>query len=337
MHSKIKTSIITPNYNRANYISETLQSVTNQTYDNWECIVVDDGSTDDSLEIIKSFCEKDKRIKLFHRDRDPKGAGTCRNIGLENSNAEYVIFLDSDDIIATYCLQRRIKIIEENPGLDYAVFPMLIFDEKPSDANKLWNIDNGNNHLKRLLKLDPIAQGSGQIWKKESLIKIGGWNENLSVWQDIDLSIRAFANKFNYITCFDYQPDLFLRLSAANSISRKNLFTEEKILGRKEVLISGFFHLKNENIHPEDFRFMAWNVLSGAVRGNKFNIAKEIFNWAVKNNILSSNHRKQFNTLVYIQKLKLYSFSYFKEKYQKLLGLISTKSNIGKHSYTPIK
>ena len=92
-------SIVIPLYNRAELIAETLQSVLMQFYQNWECIVVDDGSTDNSFQVIKSLFEKDNRIKVYERNREPKGASTCRNIGIEKSNGEYIIFLDSDDLL----------------------------------------------------------------------------------------------------------------------------------------------------------------------------------------------------------------------------------------------
>src|SRR5690554_6036808 len=89
-------SIIIPVFNRANLIGETLDSVLTQCYSNWECIVIDDGSTDHTIEIINGFCIKDYRFKLFIRNREPKGAPTCRNIGLSIANGQYINFFDSD-------------------------------------------------------------------------------------------------------------------------------------------------------------------------------------------------------------------------------------------------
>ena len=74
-------SIIIPTYNRACILPQALNSVMAQTYEHWECIVVDDGSTDDTLTVLEVYNKKDKRIKYFKRQRKPKGAPTCRNIG----------------------------------------------------------------------------------------------------------------------------------------------------------------------------------------------------------------------------------------------------------------
>ena len=92
-------SIIIPAYNQSSLISETLNSVLNQTYINWECIIVDDGSTDNTTEIVKKYTVGDSRFKLKNRPQKKlKGANACRNYGFKLSKGEYVLFLDSDDI-----------------------------------------------------------------------------------------------------------------------------------------------------------------------------------------------------------------------------------------------
>lgn len=90
MEKKNKFSIIIPNYNKEEYIEETLNSIFNQTYQDFEVLVIDDGSTDKSIEIINKF-----PVKLYHTTR--KRAGGARNVGIDNATGEYIIFLDSDD------------------------------------------------------------------------------------------------------------------------------------------------------------------------------------------------------------------------------------------------
>lgn len=86
-------SIIIPVYNREKLVQETLVSVIAQTNENWECIVIDDGSTDKTWQGLETYSKKDDRIKPIKRYRGPKRANTCRNIGIENSEGEYLIFL----------------------------------------------------------------------------------------------------------------------------------------------------------------------------------------------------------------------------------------------------
>lgn len=89
-NNQLKFSIIVPNYNKEEYIEETLNSIFNQTYQNIEVIIIDDGSTDNSLSIIKKY-----PVKLFHTNR--KRAGGARNVGINNATGDYILFLDSDD------------------------------------------------------------------------------------------------------------------------------------------------------------------------------------------------------------------------------------------------
>ena len=89
----MKISIIIPTYKRSHLLTKTLISVQEQTYEDWECIIVDDGSTDDTQKIVKEFCDLDHRFSLHNRPvSKPKGANSCRNYGLEISQGEYLIF-----------------------------------------------------------------------------------------------------------------------------------------------------------------------------------------------------------------------------------------------------
>lgn len=104
-----KFSIIIPTYNRANLISKTIESVLNQKYDNFEVIVVDDGSTDNTAEVIANF--KDKRIRYYYKENEERAV--ARNYGTRLSRGEYVSFLDSDDIVYENYLLKALEMIEK--------------------------------------------------------------------------------------------------------------------------------------------------------------------------------------------------------------------------------
>lgn len=111
-------SIIIPTYNRAHLISETLDSLLSQTYQNWECIIVDDGSTDTTEKTILKYVEKDSRFRYFPRPTDrPKGANTCRNYGFELSQGEFVNWFDSDDIMLPEFLSKKMDLFSEGINL----------------------------------------------------------------------------------------------------------------------------------------------------------------------------------------------------------------------------
>lgn len=111
-------SILIPNYNKGPYLSETLDSVLAQTYTNWECIVVDDHSTDNSWEILVTYAQRDFRIKIFRRpDNKKKGGNAARNFAIEKARGEYVAFLDSDDSWNSCRLELSIEFILNNQAL----------------------------------------------------------------------------------------------------------------------------------------------------------------------------------------------------------------------------
>lgn len=108
-----KVSIIMPNYNCEKFLEETINSVINQTYQNWELLIVDDCSTDNSVEVIKSFCEKDSRVKLFVNEKN-SGAAASRNAAIREAQGKWIAFLDSDDLWLEEKLGRQLAFMQEN-------------------------------------------------------------------------------------------------------------------------------------------------------------------------------------------------------------------------------
>ncbi len=143
-----KISIITASYNYEKYISETIESVINQTYTNWELIIIDDGSKDNSIEVIKSYCEKDNRIKLYtHENNVNKGLVETLKLGISKATTEWIAFLESDDTFVPNCLEEKVKVIEKHPET------ALVF----SDVNMFGNDElinkNYSRHFERVKKV----------------------------------------------------------------------------------------------------------------------------------------------------------------------------------------
>ena len=105
-----KISIIIPVYNVEQYIKNCLESVINQTYDNWEIILIDDGSTDNSKAIYENIAIKNDKIKIFKQTN--KGVSAARNLGIEKAQGDYIVFLDADDWIEKKFLERMLEVIE---------------------------------------------------------------------------------------------------------------------------------------------------------------------------------------------------------------------------------
>lgn len=150
-------SIIIPNYNRESLIGETLDSILAQSYDHWECIIVDDGSTDKSQFVIEEYAKRDPRFKLFLRPKEhPKGANACRNIGMQKSNGDYLIFFDSDDLMLENHVEQKLSFVLEKK-LDFAVFKTKNFGNIPDEeiyndysAYEKYSLNADNYLLNRL-------------------------------------------------------------------------------------------------------------------------------------------------------------------------------------------
>ena len=107
----MKISIIIPIYNGEKFIKKCLNSILNQTYKNWEVIIVNDGSTDNTELILKEYCEKDSRILSFNKKNS--GVSDSRNIGIEKAVGDYITFVDCDDWIEEDTLEKIVAILQE--------------------------------------------------------------------------------------------------------------------------------------------------------------------------------------------------------------------------------
>ena len=201
-----------PTFNSHDTIVETIESVVSQDISAWELIIVDDNSTDDTVHLIENYCSKDSRIKLFKRDRDPNGGGTCRNIGIQNASGEFVIFLDSDDLLESFCIRQRLKVMNENPDLEIGIFLMKRFYKRKGDSQEIVNILDSPDPLLNYLKGRFPWSITSPIWRKSLLIELKGFNEGYKRMLDPELHVRALLNKVNYNLFYDYPADCLYRI-----------------------------------------------------------------------------------------------------------------------------
>lgn len=130
----MKVSVITPIYNCEKFISDTIESVLNQTYTNWEMILIDDCSSDDSINIARSYASKDERIQVIQLDEN-SGAAVARNVGIENSKGRFLAFLDGDDIWESNKLEIQVDfMIKKNIGFSFTSYKVI--SEDGTDLDK---------------------------------------------------------------------------------------------------------------------------------------------------------------------------------------------------------
>jgi len=205
-------SIVIPNYNKSKYIIETINSVRSQSFENWECIIVDDCSTDSSVSIIKESISNDSRFQ-FLENKNNKGGSFSRNKGLDKAKGDFVLFLDADDILSSNCLENRLNHFYKNIDYDYMVFPMGTFVHRIGDSKSVWNDFNGN-HLERFLSHNLPWHTMMVLWKRTCLIKLNGFQVEFSRSQDVELHTRALLNSdLQYKSHSELNVDCFFRIS----------------------------------------------------------------------------------------------------------------------------
>ena len=211
-----KISVIVPCYNQAQYLSEALESVLAQTYTNWECIIVNDGSPDNTEEVAMTWCEKDVRIKYFKKENG--GLSSARNFGIVNSTGEYILPLDADDKIGDKYLELAIGQFIKVPDTTLVYCHAKFFGTK----NELWPIRKYD--YKELFFWNLIFCSA--IFKRSDYNKTKGYNENMIYgFEDWDFWLSLLDESSN-VYCL---PDVlfFYRIKPS---SRNNFLSIEKKL-----------------------------------------------------------------------------------------------------------
>ena len=182
-------SVIMAVYNTEKFVSEAIESILFQSFENFEFIIVDDCSTDESYEICKKYSLKDDRIKLFKNEKNMWISFT-RNRLIELSSTNYICTQDSDDVSLPERLKLSYEFLEKN--LDYWVvsWDNIIIDES---WKMIWYRKYDNNIWKIILKKSPISQPSS-MFRKDVFLEMWKYDKNLNYWEDYDLWLKMFAN-----------------------------------------------------------------------------------------------------------------------------------------------
>lgn len=208
MDQKSLVSIIVPCYNQAQYLPETLQSVLNQTYTNWECIIVNDGSPDNTEEIAIEWTKKENRFKYLKKENG--GLADARNYGIKASEGKYILPLDSDDLIAPTYIEKAANILDsnENIGIVYCNASFFEFINGP------W--ETPNHSLKRILLFNTIFCTA--LYRRKDYNYTIGYNTNMIYgYEDWDfwLSLATLG-----IKAYKIPEDLFHYRIRTNSMFR---------------------------------------------------------------------------------------------------------------------
>lgn len=206
-------SIVIPTYNRAGTLARSIQSVLAQSYSDWELVIVDDGSTDNTQEVVKPFVQRDERIHYIFCPEN-KGQAVARNKGIQVSGGEYIAFQDSDDCWMPDKLQHQVSMMEEHPEYGL-VYGQVVYDEGGALSVPYPPIDAGDRVFEACLMQNQIGTPT-MLVRKAVFDEIGLFDTSLFALEDYELALRITKH---YPTGFIAEP-VVTAYKSADSVSR---------------------------------------------------------------------------------------------------------------------
>ncbi|MGH9842662.1 MAG: glycosyltransferase family 2 protein [Blastocatellia bacterium] len=202
-------SVIVPAYNYGHVIEYTLDSLKQQSYLNWECIVVDDESTDDTSSVVNSYCARDRRIKYIKQKNG--GPSKARNTGLSKAIGKYVQFLDADDLLESRKLEHHVEYLESNPEVDLVYGSARYFrsdtpgerrfSTRENDVEWMPNISGSGKKICEALIKENIMVISAPLIRRSLIDRVGEFDLTLPPVEDWDYWVRCALSgaRFHYM------------------------------------------------------------------------------------------------------------------------------------------
>jgi glycosyltransferase involved in cell wall biosynthesis len=297
MKSKNCVSIIIPTYNRAHLISETLDSILAQTYANWECIIVDDGSTDNTTEVVAAYVKKDNRFQYHERPQSHKPGGNgARNYGLKQSKGDYIIWFDSDDLMEQNKIKTHIQVLTEN-DCQFSVAKFLNFETKQDIAHNFVNVIKDGN-LYPVKREDYVTQkifwGTIDVVAKKELYNGFHFNEELKSGQEYNFFVNVLAKAKNSKGLF-LNDFLAFRRIHANSIQETQFKNTKLLIVNKFKVYYHTFQEVNSQITVKEKKYLLKKMIVKYVY-----LIKEI-EFQQFNSIIVKHCKENFSYLQYLQ------------------------------------
>lgn len=210
-------TIIMATYNRAHFIMETLLSIQNQTFHDFECLIIDDGGTDNTQEVIQPILDSDNRFSFLKRpNKYRKGLPGCRNYGLDTAKGNYVIFFDDDDIVHPQNLERCISELKDD-GIDFCRYRREVFidnfEYNFEYSEKYDRFKIGSADIEQILKNELPINSCAVMWKKNCFLN-DRFEEHLMYAEEWELYSRIISGGLNGISI---EKTLFYGRKHANS------------------------------------------------------------------------------------------------------------------------
>lgn len=303
MDKKVMISIIIPTYNIEKYVKQCVDSILKQSYKDYEIIIVDDGSTDSTLELLHREYDSNKYIQIYTQNN--QGSGIARNLGLEKSNGKYIMFIDGDDWIEPKMLEAYINIINK---YDYDLICSSYFEENYFGNNvktELYKVDtlslkNQNECRKKYIHLyldELVCAPHRNLYKSEIIKKNNITFPDLRRSQDIVFNYSYFK----YVNSLYVDTNIYYHYRIINNgnhkkITKDYLKTIEYIYSNIMKMIEEW-NIKIDNYELEQFNNKFFNIICGYIES--MIMANEDFDYIYENNVIKKIIEKSDNNDLY--------------------------------------
>jgi glycosyltransferase involved in cell wall biosynthesis len=272
-------SVIIPVYNSQNTIKDTIESVLNQSFTDFELIIINDGSPDASLDVIGQV--KDERIRVFSYPH--AGANASRNRGVDRAKGDYISFLDADDLWTPDKLECQLKALQDNPEAAVAYSWTNCIDESGNFLRRGSYCSFSGEVYAQLLLIDFLENGSNPLIRREALTTVGKFDQSLTHAEDWDMWLRLAAS---YPFVAVPSPQILYRVSAdsaSNNLAKMEadcLRVIERAFAHASPSIQ---HLKRYSI-ANIYIYLIYKALAGSPSREKAKLAAQFLRQVIRYN-----------------------------------------------------
>jgi len=242
MHYKAKeeeplVSVIVPCYNYGHFLADALRSVQRQTYKNIECVVIDDGSVDNTSEVAGLFCESDTRFRYYYQKNS--GASSARNYGIRMSSGQFLQFLDSDDLIMPEKIELQMRVFSGNSDIDivYSGFKYFssceenMFTVNDELVEDTWTpkVSGHGNDLLDVFFLGNIAVTQAILVRKKAIQDVGFFDESFRTMEDWQFWLRFAIKNKNFFYLDNLRCLSFVRKGHSSLMSDNGLLNSDSL------------------------------------------------------------------------------------------------------------
>jgi len=295
---KTMFSIIVPIYNVEEYLEKCIDSILAQTYENFELILVDDGSPDNCPQICDEYAKKDKRIKVIHKENG--GLVSARNIGIKNAIGDYICYVDGDDWIVSNFLKDINEVILSNENIDIVIFNMRrIYSDYTQNIE--FYVEEGLYNKERLEKevypymmydsRRPFCTGlifpaaCNKIYKRELLIEHHCENEKIKMGEDNAFVFECilYSNNVYFLDKILYEYNQLNPTSFANSYDKNRFDNNEILISYIENRIGNYSEIINEQVNAFKTYWLIMAIFHEVKSNRKLFVSRRHISNKIKN------------------------------------------------------